>query len=66
MKPSMKNLFFGVVTVGCALLLGACAGYVGGGPDDYYGPVYGGAVFYGHPYYGGDHFWGGPGGRRWR
>ena len=58
MKKRIHIFLLSAALAGSVLLLGACVGYVGGGPD-YYGPVYGGAVFYGHPYYGGG-FFGGP------
>jgi hypothetical protein len=65
MKTFLKNIVLGAVLLASAAMLGACVGYVDGGPD-YYGPAYGGVVIYGHPYYGGGGYWGGPGGRRWR
>jgi predicted small secreted protein len=64
MKKWTRIFLLGATLAASAILLSACVGYVGAGPD-YYGPAYGGRVFYGHPYYGGG-FWGGPGGRRWR
>jgi hypothetical protein len=61
----MKNLLLGALVAASALLLGACVGYVDGGPD-YYGPAYGGSVYYGHPYYHDSVYIGGSYGRRWR
>jgi hypothetical protein len=61
----MKNLLLSLLLIGSAIFLGACVGYVDGGPD-YYGPRYGGSVYYGHPYYHDSVYVGGSYGRRWR
>jgi hypothetical protein len=64
MIPSMKSILLGAL-VALSALLGACVGYVGGGPD-YYDRGYGGPVYYGHPYYHDSVYIGGSYGRRWR